>query len=91
MSYYAGFDLKKDQFVLFDDINNDLYIGDKQIKSLCIKYDINRFKDISSNYFKINQNDFNELISMNQYHIMDNIKSKNKEFLCKYNLEEWII
>jgi hypothetical protein len=91
MSYYAGFDLQKDQFVLFDDINNDLYIGDKQIKSVCIKYDINRFKDISSSYFKINQNDFNQLISMNQYHIVDNLKNRNKEFLCKYNLEEWII
>jgi hypothetical protein len=52
---------------------------------------MNRFKDISSSYFKINQNDFNKLISLNQYHIVDNLKNRNKEFLCKYNLEEWII
>jgi hypothetical protein len=90
MSYYVGFNLEKDQFVLFNDISNDLYIGDKKIKSLHIKYDFNKFKNENS-YFQINEKIFNELSKLNQYYIVDLIRKRDEKFVSQYNLEEWII
>ena len=91
MSYYAGFNIEKEQFVLFDDMNKDLFLGEQKIKSLYIKYDFNKFKNENISIFKINQKNFEELGKLNQFDIIHNIKNKNLEFISKYDLEEWII
>jgi hypothetical protein len=91
MSYYAGFNIEKDQFILFNNTTSDLYIGSQKIKNLYIKYDFNKFKNENISIFEINEKNFNELGKMNQYYVVDNIKNRNLEFLSKYNLEEWII
>ena len=91
MSYYAGFNIEKEQFILFDDNTNDLFIGSNKIRSDHIKYDLSKLKNENVSIFRINQKSFFDLSRLNQYVIIDNIKNRNLEFLSKYNLEEWII
>jgi len=91
MSYYAGFNIEKEQFILFNDDTNDLFIGSNKINSDHIKYDLSKLRNENVSVFKINQKSFTDLSRLNQYHIIDNIKNRNLEFLSKYNLEEWII
>ena len=91
MSYYAGFNIEKEQFVLFNDDTNDLFIGVNKINSDHIKYDLSKLKNEKISIFKINQKNFIDLSKLNQYVIIDHIKNRNLDFLSKYNLEEWVI
>lgn len=91
MSYYAGFNLEKDQFILFNDVTKDLFIGSNKIINDHIKYDLIKLKNEKICIFKVSQKEFDELGRLNQFYIIDNIKNKNLDFIYKYNLEEWII
>lgn len=91
MSYYAGFNIEKEQFILFNDDTNDLFIGSNKINSDHIKYDLIKLKNEKVSIFKIDQKNFTNLSKLNQHYVIDNIKNRNLEFLSKYNLEEWII
>jgi len=91
MSYYCGFNLEKEHFLLYDNDSHLAYIGASKIKNTSIKVTLKKFKDNNTNSFEINKKTFNELMNFDQYKVIDMIKQKNMEFISKYEIEEWLI